>query len=74
MGTVDGVGGPRSRNRETNLGNWVRQARIDRGDKPGLTTAERAGLVRLRRENAKLRMERDLLKRAMAFWGTESGQ
>ena len=40
---------------ETNLGNWVRQARIDRGDKPGLTTAEHAELVRLRREDAKLR-------------------
>ena len=59
---------------ETNLGNWVRQARIDRGDKPCLTTAERAELARLRRENAKLRMERELLKRATAFWVKESGQ
>ena len=40
---------------ETNLGNWIRQARIDRGDKPGLTTAEQAELVRLRRERAKRR-------------------
>ena len=47
---------------ETNLGNWVRQARIDRGDKPGLSTEERAELARLRRENARLRMERELLK------------
>ncbi len=31
--------------RETNLGNWVRQARIDRGEKPGLTTEERAELA-----------------------------
>lgn len=59
---------------ETNLGNWVRQARIDRGDRPGLTTTERAELARLRRENARLRMERDLLKRATAFWVKESGQ
>ena len=59
---------------ESNLGNWVRQARIDRGDKPGLTTTERAELARLRRENARLRMERDLLKRATAFWVKESGQ
>ena len=44
----------------TNLGNWVRQARIDRGEKPGLTTEERSELVRLRRENSKLRMEREL--------------
>ena len=45
---------------ESNLGNWVRQARIDRGDRPGLTTEERSELVRLRRENSKLRMEREL--------------
>jgi transposase len=59
---------------ETNLGNWVRQERIDRGERAGLTTSERAELVELRRENARLRMERDLLKRATAFWVKESGQ
>ena len=59
---------------ETNLGNWVRQARIDRGERPGLMTEERSELVRLRRENSKLRMERELLKRATAFWVKESGQ
>ena len=59
---------------ESNLGNWVRQARIDRGEREGLTTSERAELARLRRENAQLRMERDLLKRATAFWVKESGQ
>ena len=59
---------------ETNLGNWVRQARIDRGEREGLTTSEKAELAELRRENAKLRMERDLLKRATAFWVKESGQ
>jgi len=56
------------------LGNWVRQSRIDRGDAAGLTTSEKAELVELRRENARLRMERDLLKRATAFWVKESGQ
>jgi transposase len=56
------------------LGNWVRQARIDRGERAGLTTSERAELAELRRENARLRMERDLLKRATAFWVKESGQ
>jgi len=59
---------------ETNLGNWVRQARVDRGERAGLTSEERAELTRLRRENAQLRMERELLKRATAFWVKESGQ
>ena len=44
----------------TSLGDWVRQARIDRGEEPGLTTEERSELVRLRRENSKLRMKREL--------------
>jgi transposase len=39
-----------------------------------VTTSERQELVELRRENARLRMERDLLKRAPAFWVKESGQ
>ena len=59
---------------ESNLGNLVKQARIDRGERDGLTTEERAELTRLRRENAQLRMERELLKRATAFWVKESGQ
>ena len=59
---------------EGTLGNWVRQARIDRGERAGVSTSEREELVKLRRENAELRMERDLLKRATAFWVKESGQ
>lgn len=59
---------------EGTLGNWVRQARIDRGQRAGVSTTEREELVELRRENARLRMERDLLKRATAFWVKESGQ
>jgi transposase-like protein len=59
---------------EGTLGNWVRQARVDRGERAGMTTSERQELVELRRENARLRMERDLLKRATAFWVKESGQ
>lgn len=59
---------------ETNLGNWVRQARVDRGEREGLTTSERAELVELRREVSRLRMERELLKRATAVWVKESGQ
>jgi transposase len=59
---------------EGTLGSWVRQARVDRGERGGLTTSEKAELAELRRENARLRMERDLLKRATAFWVKESGQ
>ena len=43
------LGGARSEIGEMNLGNWVRRDRIDRWDKPGLTTAGRAELARLRR-------------------------
>ena len=46
---------------EGTLGNWVRQARIDRGERAGVSSSERQELVELRRENARLRMERDLL-------------
>jgi transposase-like protein len=44
----------------------VRQDRIDRGEQDGLST-ERARLRELERENTELRMERDLLKRTVAF-------
>ena len=49
---------------EGTLGNWVRQARVDRGERAGVSTTEREVLVGLRRENARLRMEPELLKRA----------
>jgi transposase len=42
---------------EGTLGNWVRQARIDRGERAGVSTSERQELVELRRENARLRMD-----------------
>jgi transposase len=53
------------------LGNWVGLERIERGDREGLTVDERSDLVELRAENAQLRMERDLLKRSLAFWVKE---
>jgi transposase len=50
----------------------VRQAEIDDGTRDGLSTAERAELVRLRREVRTLKHERDLLKKAAAFFARES--
>jgi transposase len=57
---------------EQTLGNWVRQERIDRGEKEGTTSDVRAENARLSRENKQLRLERDLLKKATAFWVKES--
>jgi transposase len=57
---------------DSTLGNWVRQDRIDRGEREGLTSDERARLSRLEAENARLRMEHDLLKRTVAFWVKET--
>ena len=56
---------------DSTLGNWVRQDRIDRGEQDGLTNDEQTRLRELERENARLRMERDLLKRTVAFWVKE---
>jgi transposase len=54
------------------LGNWVNKERIERGDREGLTADDRSDLAELRAENAQLRMERDLLKRSLAFWVKET--
>ncbi len=54
------------------LGDWVGLERIERGQREGLTADERADLADLRAENAQLRMERDLLKRSLAFWVRET--
>lgn len=53
---------------EGTLGNWVNKERVERGEKAGMTVDEKAELAELRAENAQLRMERDLLKRSVAFW------
>ena len=57
---------------DSTLGNWVRQDAIDRGEREGLTTQERERLRQLEAENARLRMERELLKRTVAFWVSET--
>ncbi len=59
---------------ETALRRWVQQAEVDagRGAVGVLTTSEREELAQLRRENKRLRMERDILKKATAFFAKES--
>jgi transposase len=54
------------------LRKWNLQHEIDSGEREGLTSGERARLGELERENARLRMERDLLKRAAAFFAKET--
>jgi transposase len=50
------------------LANWVALERQARGGDGRLSEDERVELVRLRRENAELAMERDVLKRSVALW------
>jgi transposase len=53
----------------SSLANWVRHAQADRTKgRTGLTTEERLELAGLRKENRELRMERDILKKAAAFF------
>ena len=59
---------------EQTLRNWVRRAEIDagRGAPSDLTTDERAELVRLRRENRLLQQEKEILKKAAAWFAKET--
>ena len=58
---------------EGTLGNWVAKARRERdGANAPLSEDERAELARLRRENAELAMQRDVLKRSVALWVEEA--
>ena len=56
------------------LDTWLRQAKADVGKGPpgALTSAEKEELARLRRENKVLKMERDILKKAAAFFAKEN--
>jgi transposase len=54
------------------IANWVAQAEIDAGHRDGLSSDERAELKRLRSENRVLRMEKDILEKAAAFFAAKN--
>ena len=59
---------------EQTIRNWIKQAQIDAGErKDGLTSTESEELRRLRRENKQLKMERDILSKAAAWFARETG-
>lgn len=60
-----GVGTPET------LRKWCRQAEVDTGSRPGLTSEEAAEIKRLRRENAELRRANAILKAASTFFAAE---
>ena len=53
------------------LRRWRRQAEVDAGARPGVSSAEHAEIKRLKRENAELRRANDILKAASAFFAAE---
>ena len=57
---------------EQTLRTWRKQSHVDRGELEGLTSEQLEELRRLRRENRTLQMEREVLRKAAAFFARES--
>ena len=57
---------------ESALRRWIDTEDVETGTKAGLTVAEKAEIRELKRENATLRMERDILRKATAFFAKEN--
>lgn len=60
-----GVGTPET------IRNWVRQSEVDDGGRPGITTAEREEIKKLKRENAELKRANGILRAASTFFAAE---
>ncbi len=69
-GAIARVAGQLGMHPET-LRNWVRQAEIDGGNRPGTTTSDAERLAQLERENRELRRTNHILRTASAFFAAE---
>ena len=69
-GALKRIGGQLGINPET-LRNWVVQAEVDAGHRPGTTTDDTARLAELERDNRELRRANEILRRASAFFAAE---
>jgi transposase len=69
-GALKRIGGQLGINPET-LRNWVVQAEIDAGDRPGTSTDDAVRLAELEKENRELRRANEILRRASAFFAAE---